>query len=232
MLKITTKDNFIYLTFALTTLLLSTAISQQFFSTSTLRLTQSSTVMALLITVWGTRGDGITLGKALFWPSLIVASSLTSFWLENGNLAYVHLIFMLCFFILTAYKTAKQVLLTGKINGNKILGSICLYMLFGLIWALMYTLLELNIPGSFKGITTESVWYELLPTFVYFSFVTLTTLGYGDISPNLPIGQFLVYFQALVGQFYIAILVASIVGAHVNSMHDNEEASTQTPTNK
>ena len=51
--------------------------------------------------------------------------------------------------------------------------------------------------------------------FVYYSFVTLTTLGYGDVTPHAPFAKSLAYMEALVGQFYIAVLIASLIGTHL-----------------
>lgn len=59
--------------------------------------------------------------------------------------------------------------------------------------------------------------YLQLPELAYFSFVTLTTLGYGDISPVTPFARALVNLEAIFGQFYIAILVAALVGIHISS---------------
>ena len=56
-------------------------------------------------------------------------------------------------------------------------------------------------------------WYDNLPTTTYFSFVTLTTLGYGDISPVRPMAEVLVILEAIFGMFYLAVIVASLVGA-------------------
>ena len=86
----------------------------------------------------------------------------------------------------------------------------------GLICALTYTLIELLLGTAFTNVLNNLAWYELLPDFVYFSFVTMTTLGFGDIAPAMPITRFLVYLEAIVGQFYLAILVASLVGSKIS----------------
>ncbi|MCP4237541.1 MAG: two pore domain potassium channel family protein [Aestuariibacter sp.] len=57
----------------------------------------------------------------------------------------------------------------------------------------------------------------------YYSFVTLTTLGYGDISPVTPIARFLVFMEAIVGVFYMAILVASLIGIRTSSLHSEND---------
>jgi voltage-gated potassium channel len=64
----------------------------------------------------------------------------------------------------------------------------------------------------------NSQWFTLFPDFIYFSFVTITTLGFGDISPTLPVARFLVYLEAIIGQFYLAILVASLVGSRLSKL--------------
>lgn len=218
----TPQDNFIYLMYALILLLLSTAIAQQFFEVSAQRLVQSTTVVTLLLGVWGVKSEMIWLTRAALFPIIIIMTSAASYWLEIANLKYTHLFIMLIFFVGTAIQTTKQVLSTGEINRNKIIGAVCLYLLMGLIWALLYTLSSLYFTGAFNGIKTMPEWYLVFPEFIYFSFVTLTTLGYGDITPTVPVTRFLVYMQAVFGQFYLAILVASLVSSHMSGKYNHE----------
>jgi voltage-gated potassium channel Kch len=74
------------------------------------------------------------------------------------------------------------------------------------------------MPGAFNGLE-QVIWYENFADVAYYSFVTLTTLGYGDISPVIPIARFLVYMEAIVGVFYMAILVASLIGIRTSKLH-------------
>ena len=127
-------DNFIYLTFALTLLLFSTAIAQQFFDESAQRFVQSTTVITLIVAVWGVKKEDFLLSRAAIFPIAIILTSQLGYFLEFYGLEFIHLILMLVFFISTAYQTTKQVILAGKVNSNTILGAICLYMLLGLIW--------------------------------------------------------------------------------------------------
>ncbi len=212
------QDNFVYLTFALVLLLLGTALAQQFFEPSVQRLMQSTTVITLLVAVWGVESKNFLLRKSFIFPLAILAISMASSQLDSAGFDRFYLLLLLSFFISTAYKTAKQVLFTGKVDGNKILGAICLYLLLGLIWAVLYTLVQLEYPSSFQAIQQNQQWFTLFPDFVYFSFVTITTLGFGDISPDLPLARFLVYLEAIVGQFYLAVLVASLVGSRMATL--------------
>jgi len=117
---------------------------------------------------------------------------------------------------------ARQVLFTGVIDANKIVGAICIYLLLGLIWTLLYLLIAQAIPQAFNGLE-HLVWYDNFSDVAYYSFVTLTTLGYGDISPIIPIARFVVYMEAIVGVFYMAILVASLIGIKVSEAQFDKE---------
>jgi voltage-gated potassium channel len=158
------------------------------------------------------------LRKTFIFPLAILTISLVSNWLNSVGFDKFYLLRLLSFFIFTAVKTAKQVLFTGEIDGNKILGAVCLYLLLGLIWAVTYTLLQLEFPNSFQVMHGNSQWFTLFPDFIYFSFFTITTLGFGDISPTLPVARFLVYLEAIIGQFYLAILVDSLVGSRLSKL--------------
>jgi hypothetical protein len=109
----------------------------------------------------------------------------------------------------------RQVLTGPVVDLNRIAGAVCVYLLLAIAWAIVYLLLALLIPDAFKGISGQGIdhlWIELS----YFSFVTLTTLGYGDISPLVPITGALPYLEAVIGQLYVAVLIGGLVGAHLS----------------
>ena len=90
----------------------------------------------------------------------------------------------------------------------------CLYLIIGLLWGAIYTLLETVVPGGFSGGTLEQAnsSSHLLQSFTYFSFITLTTLGYGDITPQpMGAGGGLCQAEAIVGQFYPPLVLFSLV---------------------
>ena len=109
-----------------------------------------------------------------------------------------------------------------RVDTNLIFGSICVYLLIGLEFGLLYGLMEAQIPGTFKGLpinasaaSDEIIWD--FPHFLYFSYTTLTTLGYGDITPITDPARMMTSVQAMTGQFYIAILVARLIGIQLTS---------------
>jgi len=120
--------------------------------------------------------------------------------------------------ILTASLATKQVLFAGPIDTNKIIGAVCIFLLVGLIWTTLCMMVALPNPDAFYGLK-PGPWHDIFPDLVYFSFVSLTTLGYGDMGPAAPIARFLAYAEAITGQFYIAVLVASLVGIRISSHH-------------
>ncbi|MCR9296510.1 MAG: potassium channel family protein, partial [bacterium] len=122
-------------------------------------------------------------------------------------------------FILLAYIFGQE-----KITVDTIFASLCVYLLMGIVWAVFYSLIELLQPEAF---THSSVaMYKMRfggqgsHFSIYYSFVTLTTLGYGDIVPLSPAAKALAAMEAVAGQLYLTVVVAWLVGlriAHANA---------------
>ena len=110
---------------------------------------------------------------------------------------------------------------TGLVTRNIIAAALIAYLFIGLLGANLYLLVELVYPGSF------SIPHEIVlkdpSVFKYFSFVTLTTLGYGDISPISSQARSLSILEAFVGQIYLAVLIARLVGlTSAGSVQENK----------
>ena len=104
-----------------------------------------------------------------------------------------------------------------QVDMELISAALCLYLLLAMLWASLFTLLEGFMPGSFagSGLAQVETVREYHQYFSYFSFVTITTLGYGDITPQTPLAMTLCQVEAILGQFFIAVLVARLVGIQV-----------------
>ena len=150
----TRQDNFIYLSFALVLLLFGTALAQQFFTDYVQRLVQSATIVTLLVAVWGVDSKDFVLRKTYIFPLAILVFSIFSAWLDSAGFDQLYLVLLLSFFISSAIRTAKQVLFTGEIDGNKILGAICIYLLMGLIWAIFLYVFVIS-----KLLTTSKMYH-------------------------------------------------------------------------
>jgi voltage-gated potassium channel len=170
----------------------------------------------LIIGVWSLKGSG-------HWFSIAVAFVCLGVILNALYELQAHIIFYvssalttLAYLSLATAHAFRQIVVGNNISANRIIGAICVYLLIGVIWSLFYSLLEVGVPGSFKGLMEQSS-VDWSPDWVYYSFVTLTTLGYGDITPLTFSARALSYFEAIVGQFYLAIMVAGLVGAYLSN---------------
>ncbi len=116
-----------------------------------------------------------------------------------------------------------QVFGEGPATGHRIRGAIVIYLLLGVAWALLYQVVFLTIPQAFRlsegmlGSDSDA----LHRLFMYFSFITLTTTGYGDITPVHPLARMLTMLEALMGQLYPAITLARLVSLAV--MHQKDK---------
>lgn len=102
-------------------------------------------------------------------------------------------------------------------------GAVCAYLLFGIAWAVLYSLIEHVQPGSFAMPTpSEEVARDLFLSsgtftpFLYYSFVTLTTMGYGDITPVGDVARMLSVLEGVLGITYLAVVIAGLVGIRVS----------------
>jgi voltage-gated potassium channel len=216
MRRITEKNNFIWLTIALIGLLLTGALSREVPGKLTLQVIEYSSIALLLLSLLSLKRNNTWVK----WLAIIIGLLLTVVVLEDFTdyalIKYAYLGLLLTFMVTAAWLVAGEVLLTGSVDLNKIIGAVALYLLIGLIWSLFYTILLEFSPNALVGIEAGP-WYYNMPTTTYFSFVTLTTLGYGDISPATSLAEVLVILEAVVGMFYLAVIVASLIG----SLRDN-----------
>jgi voltage-gated potassium channel len=209
------NNNFIYLTASLVALLLFSALIDT--------LPQSSSHLILEAAVVATFAVGyLSLSFGLAWNRfvrfLLIALVASSVLHELGLWAYasfMNLLLMFLFFAGAAYHSSLQVLFSGRVDSNIIVGSIAIFLLLGLIWATLYLIAMEFSSGAFNGMPAKN-WVENFPVACYFSFVTLTTLGYGEISPAQPFSRVLVYLEAITGVFYMTVVVASLVGARTS----------------
>ena len=105
-----------------------------------------------------------------------------------------------------------------RVSRNVIYASIIVYLLLGVTWGSVFLLVYQLDPTSFDLSVVQITKIEHI--FMYFSFVTLTTLGYGDISPITSHVYSLAVLEAIIGQLYLTVLVARLVGLHISHSTD------------
>jgi hypothetical protein len=124
-------------------------------------------------------------------------------WVEIASLVSLALLFLVVLL---------QTFRSGPITFHRIQGAVAAYLLLGVIWAFAYSLVELLRPGSFSGPVRAA---DGARGWLYFSFVTLTTVGYGDILPVHPVARSLAILEAVTGPLYLTILLARLVSLAV-----------------
>ncbi|MFA0568040.1 ion channel [Vibrio kagoshimensis] len=214
MKRFTKDDNFQFLFFALLVLFFGCSVMQQYYPEG------QKTVLGLIIVTLAVSIAGInrerTIYRSLYGFLLVTAavSGMLSFF-EDYDLSILTLAALLMFLFSHIYSALKQVMLVREVTKNHIIGSICIYLLMGLAWTFLYLLVLEIYPQGFNGLEHKP-WLANLFNVLYFSFITLTTVGYGDISPTLPVAQFFVFLEAILGSFYLAIMVASLVSIRLS----------------
>lgn len=149
----------------------------------------------------------------LYWLGIY---DVVEFSLHGAYLLFV------AYYGLLIYSYALQINQSKKVTKNVLFASFCLYLMIGLFWGALYGLLITIQPGAYSGALLENVDKGMIHVFNYFSLITLTTLGYGDITPQTLGAASICQIEAVVGQFFTAVLVAWLVAKY---MMDNPDST-------
>ncbi len=124
------------------------------------------------------------------------------------------------FYVTVSYEIINQVWKAKYINKNVIFGLISGYISLGFIGLFIYLSVDLWYPNSFYGVDAV---FNTTEELMYFSYITLMSIGYGDISPITPIAQKATIFIGLMGQFYLVIITAIIVGKYISQSNQKKQ---------
>jgi voltage-gated potassium channel Kch len=163
--------------------------------------------------MWTALGVG-TAAYVLTWAAEAAAPTAT--------MAAAHACF-LGVFALLIYTLSESLFAAGPVDDQRLVAAISVYLCLALVWAFLYALIESFYPGSFDwgsagsagSAAAGSDLHTSVGNFIYFSAVTLTTLGYGDVLPTSPPARMMAGLQAMLGQVYLAVVVARLVGLHL-----------------
>lgn len=218
--EMTDKNHFIYMLAALLFFLIVVPIAEDhtLVSEPTLRLVAFSCL--LVVGLFSLRQSGRIFRMGIIIAAAGVTTNLLGFSSLEGSYIHGSLITLFLFLLLSVWASMKRVLFTNDLSFDRVVGAICVYLLLGTIWAVLYALADVISPGSFNGIEmkNEAGWDT---RWIYFSFVTLTTLGYGDVTPATNTTRVLVYTEAIFGVFYMAILVAGLVSGWLGTRQND-----------
>lgn len=208
------EHNFFYLLAGLLFLLLVIPLHRDLTGNSYHYFSELAYSIFLMIGVWSLYGARRLFLLGIILVILGIGGNILALAGAGTSFVYLSLCSYIIFLLLTINLAIRQVMCSRTIDANRIIGAICIYLLIGVIWALFYVFVNLLIPGSFS-VQISGIAYEQLQTFLYYSFVTLTTIGYGDIAPISETARALSTIEAILGQFYIATLVAGLVAAFI-----------------
>jgi hypothetical protein len=174
--------------------------------------------VVLIAAVWAvSRSRGLlAAGLSLATPAFVTA------WMHHFTharaLGVAFLVLGATFLGFTAVVVLRHALGSATVTTDTIAGAICFYFLLGVIWALVFSLLETAHPGSFldggRPLSESGPEHTrtLIPSLLYLSLCTLSTLGYGDILPVTPPARMFAAIEGIIGPLYLAVLIARLVG--------------------
>ncbi len=158
--------------------------------------------------------------RILFYMGMVVITFLilSMFLPDSTKISIVAFSIFTIFIVLVTLALIFHIGTATQVERSTILCAINSFILIGLAAALLFIILDLFIPHSFMSITAGEGSFN---SYIYFAYVTITTLGYGDILPKTPPARSLSTFFAVLGQLYLVIVIAIIIGKYLNSKKPN-----------
>jgi hypothetical protein len=142
----------------------------------------------------------------------------------------------LLFFVFITWSELRAVVKQKEVTGETISMAVSVYLLLGLCWGVLYILIFEHDPQAFNFGSAPSptlgLGYneaQLFPVFIYFSLTTLATIGYGDITPVSLQARYAAVAEGITGQFYLAILVARLVGLYITRAASSDSRGERAP---
>lgn len=180
---------------------------------------------AVIENIWTRRLPRIL---ALISGIVATAGGLLQYAHNLSEMQYYWGLFICCvaysvFIIIAIISIARYVFITDRITEDRIVGSVCIYLLIGMLFAFVYAAMGIVMDGGFKMDSwmgnPENIYFA---DFLYFSYSTLTTIGYGDMTPTHPVTKMAACLEGVTGCVYLAIMVARLVGMHVTQSRSKE----------
>jgi len=169
-------------------------------------LANSATIVAGVYAVSERRRDWVF---AAVVGAAQASVAVTDLALESRELSSIAVALLALFYGFALARTLQLAIRPGPVTSDRLYAAVAVYLLFGLLFACLYTLAADALPEAFAS--TDGGF----PDMAYFSFVTLTTLGYGDILPLAKQVRSLAIVEAVCGVLYLALLVARLIGLHI-----------------
>jgi len=141
----------------------------------------------------------------------------------SNNLYVAHFTVNGIFMVAITFFQLKSCAQRSEITVNTLLGAICAYLMIGLTWTYFDLALAHAIPGAFYPEPATETFRHNLDYYTYFSFCTLTTLGFGDIIPKSSLARTFTWAEAVIGQIYLAVWISQLVAIHTVQIFQRKE---------
>ena len=170
------------------------------------------TIISVMVALWSVSSKKMFNRYLLLVIPTFIFHCLITYKLINlsHKITIITLTLYSTFFLIAIIKLINAMSKKTTITQDTIKCGISVYILIGLLWSIFYLMINIINPESFTAITNSN-------DYIYYSFVTLTTLGYGDISAQSNIAKSMSILEAVIGQLYLAIFVAQLIGMRIAS---------------
>ena len=185
----------------------------------------------IVVTIYAVGGKRKFTIAALILGVPVVVARAVSITVPAKEAEIISLFLAIVFIGYVTWIIMSAVVRPGQVTPDKIYGAICVYLLLGMLWAAFYGILEITQPGSFwfpehdspQTLVEQRDYRALEHELSFYSYVTLTTLGYGDITPVTHRARQLSWLEALFGQLFIAITIARLVASQIAHSQQEDE---------
>lgn len=174
----------------------------------------NSCVVVVIIYSISTNRHQLTIALCLALPALISSWLRYFSWVE-----LIELTSLILFYSYAIVVTIAHLLRRHSINSNDLFGGVSVYLLIGVVWANLFQLVEKLYPGSFYLGSSHNIdrvlnWSDYL----YYSFTTLTTLGYGDMAPVTSQARSLAILEAVTGVLFVSVLISRVIALYISDL--------------
>ena len=185
------------------------------------------TAVTLLLALRTSEAKPRTMRVAFAAAVLAVVVSIVALATDSSRLNDFVYFMLFALLLVSPFAIGRVILTSRQVTPRLLIGAICVYLMIGLLFTFLYLGVNGVHPNFFKqGVETEPSIY------LYFSFITMTTVGYGDFTPASAVPRVLVVLEALLGQIYLVTAVARLVSLYSRTPSDNQAGVDQDDRSK
>ena len=212
------RDRYLFLLISLFSLILITPLFEGFFKLATLLDIFITVIFLSSLYAISQKGQSFRIAVGLLLP--VIAGMWLIYFVHIPYLSLVGDCCSILFFAFTIIIILSSLFREDEVTLDVIYSSVAVFLLMALMWTFIFDVIEYLHPGSFLVTASPSQGSRI--HFIYYSFVTITTVGYGDILPVSLTARAFSIMEMVVGQIYLVVLVARLVGINITQSMSNK----------